>query len=508
MKEKKTYIINIDGMRADYFNSEGHQGCLTPTLVSLAEQGTRFSKCKALLPAITATNHTSILTSTHLGTHGICGMWAHYKGLDFAHLRISTQHGTAQLDSYKHRHLQCLPTFFNIVKMNNPSSTTAFIAGKHWVGELLSDEDCDILIYAGNQSNPDYVTPSPGYILGSERHEEDNHFPPRIYIPHIGDRFVRPPKGSFRPPIKTINANLAPSDKWIIDQAIQTICHHDPDFMYILLCNMDTAGHFYGSFNDIDESDLNRIINPDAMKDQLFITDSEIKRFIDFLKRRNSFKNSRIIITSDHGMSTMKKMKYAVDVRKVLAKQGMQIRANTRWLPFGYKDKGNYEWCFSEGTHFYIYCREDVEKEIKNKIENHLPHVVKIFDKEEQINQKMWKDSYEDVIWPRLIVFLEPNYMNIGYSDVIAAASSMVAHFKPHIQSLIAKTYGLSVAPGTHGTICDQDVPLIFVSPSESEVPSGVINNNLVSVIDIIPTINFLNGWSEQKSFEGKKLLS
>jgi len=46
-KERKTYIINIDGMRADYFGAEGHQGCLTPTLVLLAEQGVQFTNCKS-----------------------------------------------------------------------------------------------------------------------------------------------------------------------------------------------------------------------------------------------------------------------------------------------------------------------------------------------------------------------------------------------------------------------------------------------------------------------------
>jgi len=313
---RKTYILNLDGMRADYFMTQGHQGCLTTTLKYLAEHGVRFSKCKDILPAVTATNHTSILTSTHLETHGIYGMGAHFQDLDFDHYRISSKHGIATVDKYHHKHLECLPTFFNVVKQNNPDSKTAFIIGKYWVN-FLADESCDILIYAGNQSNPDYVTDSPSYILGGEKHEGDQGFPPRIYMTKKGEKQASPPKGTIAAP-GLATADIMPSDKWIIDQTIQTICHHDPDFIYVLLNNIDTAGHMYGAFTDLNTSNLGNIINPDAMKDQLYITDSQVKRFLEFLERRETLEESRIIITSDHGMSTMKESKRSPDVRKTL----------------------------------------------------------------------------------------------------------------------------------------------------------------------------------------------
>jgi len=103
-------------MRADYFGATGHQGCLTSTLVSLADQGVQFSNCMDILPAVTATNHTAIMTSTSLGTYGIYGAAAYYTGLDFAHPRISRKHGTARLQFYQHWHLQCLPTLFDIAR--------------------------------------------------------------------------------------------------------------------------------------------------------------------------------------------------------------------------------------------------------------------------------------------------------------------------------------------------------------------------------------------------------
>lgn len=513
-KERKTYIINIDGMRADYFGAEGHQGCLTPTLVSLAKQGVRFTSCKDILPAVTATNHTAIMASTSLGTHGMYGWAGYYKGLDFAHLRVSCEHGTARTSNYEHRHLQSLPTLFDVARSFDSSVVTAIIAGKYWVGEILADKNHDILIYPESPTNPDYVTPSEGYILGGERHEGDSPWPPRLYIPKKGKKTVRPPKGTiWIPPkfLKEINANLLPSDKWTTDQAIQTICHDDPDFMYILLASMDTAGHAYGSFRDIDVSDLCDLINPDAMMDQLYITDTEINRFINFLKSRynedeeNRFETSRIVITSDHGMSSMKEKTRAVDIRGELAEEGIQIRANTKWRPFGYKDNGQYEWCFSEATHSYIYCRENEQGEIISVLKN-LRHVNPelIFDKEKQENNKMWKGNYEDVVWPMILVFLEPNYMTPGYGDEVAAIIPDV----PHISSLIAKLFDIPTAPGMHGTTSEQNVPLMFVSPSEAKIPQDVVDNREVSVLDIAPTIACLEWKKIPPTFEGKPLFS
>ena len=505
MSDKKTYIINIDGMRADYFGIKGHQGSLTPTLEYLANHGIRFSNCKCILPAVTATNHTAILTSTNLQTHGIYGMGAHFQGLDFSHFRLYPRHGSASIDKYHHRHLQCLPTFFNVVKENKPKSKTAFVIGKYWV-DFIADKSCDILIYGGNPKNPDYVTPSPGHILGGERHEGDSSFPPRVYLSKKEDSYVSPPKGTFALP-QLATADIVPSDKWIIDQAIQTICQHDPDFMYILLNNVDTAGHIYGAFTDLNTSNLNNFINPDAMKDQLYITDCQVKRFIEFLETREILHNSRIIITSDHGMSTMKEVNKSTDVRKILTEHGIKIRANTSWRLFGYNDKGDYDWCSSEGLAVYIFCREDIEQEIKNILTEYLPNYHEILDKDAQEKKKMWKESYDDVVWPRLIVFLDKNYGNSFYGDALAAGGKMLAKLPPYIKLFIAKLPNLSGLPGNHGTSFEQDVPLIIYSPSEANVAKGIIDDREVSVIDIIPTINYLNGWPNQPTFEGKSLL-
>ncbi|GAG94265.1 unnamed protein product, partial [marine sediment metagenome] len=248
------------------------------------------------------------------------------------------------------------------------------------------------------------------------------------------------------------------------------------------------------------------IINPDAMKDQLYITDCQVKCFIDFLKTRKILHKSRIIITSDHGMSTMKEFKKSPDVRKTLTEHGINSKANTTWRPYGYNDQGHYNWCSSEGTQIYIFCREENEQEIKKELLEHLPDYHEILDKESQEKKKMWKGDYDDVVWPRLIVFFDRNFANKYYGEGYAASGKMLAGLPPYIQLIIAKFQGLPGVPGTHGTPFEQDVPLIFYSPGELPL-EGVIETS-VSVIDIIPTINELNNWSDQPTFEGQSLLS
>lgn len=573
MREKKTYIINIDGMRADYFGSVGHQGCLTPTLVSLAEQGMRFSNCKTTMPANTGTNHTAIMTSAHAGSHGILGVGGYYQGLDFSHFRFFKKYGIPKARFYDRRHIQ-VPTFFNIIKANNPDLITAFIPSKTWLGNIIPDKDCDIVIYPGNTEdncgehnpNPDYVTPSRGYVLGGLAHPEDNEILPRFYLPEKGEVQKEPP-GTINFALVKINADTLPSDKWVIDQAIKCIENDDPDFMYMILMNMDLAGHIHGAFladKDPDKTDgknLSTLRNPGAVRDQLYLTDLEFKRFLDYLKEKDLFDDARIIITSDHGMTTMKSMfsgvsrknmlywlleklhivkgqekwrsfispklieELDVDIRRILAEHGIYMRASQgRWF-HRYNPRGEYDWCVSDGIGVgYIYnASPTIQKKIKDiltdyEIKENGKQVQPIWmvltekDMNDAINDytdlpfRLAKGNFNDeydAIWPSVIVFPRPHFVIPFYNDQLnlGLTSLMVAMNLPGF-------IDIRTAPGMHGTYLEQDVPLILVSPNEPEVPSGVVHNEQVSVVDIIPTINSLNGWPEQPSFEGKPLFS
>jgi hypothetical protein len=572
MGERKTYIINIDGMRADYFNATGHQGCLTPTLVDLAKQGIRFTNCKDIMPANTGTNHTAILTGTHAGSHGILGVGGYYQGLDFNHLRFSRFYGNPKAGMYGHQHLQ-VPTFFNIAKKNNPMLINAFITSKTWLGNILADQDCDITIFPGNTSNncgehkpnSDYVTPPKDYVIGGLAHAEDNEILPRYYIPKKGES-GKEPSGTISTGLVGIDAETLPSDQWVIDQAITCLEQDDPDFLYMVLMNMDLAGHVYGAFS-IDKNhvrnnceNLSPLRNPAAIKDQLYLTDQEIKRFIDYLKENDLFDNARIIITSDHGMNTMKSVlsrvswknmlywlqeklrsttkpatqnttigfpeveELDVDIRRILAKHGIRMRASQgKWLQ-RYNPRGEYDWCVSDGIALgYIYnASPTVQKKIKEilmsyelgengKKEHPVWMVLTEEDMDDAINdytglpfhlgQGSFNEEY-DGIWPSVIVFPNPHFVVPFYNDQLrlGLTSLMLTINLPGF-------IDMKFPPGSHGTYLEQDVPLLFVSPSEPEIPQDATVVDQVSVLDILPTITMLNEWPNQPSFEGINIL-
>ncbi|MCX6666373.1 MAG: alkaline phosphatase family protein [Euryarchaeota archaeon] len=568
MGERKTYIINIDGMRADYFNAIGHQGSLTPTLDFLADNGILFTNCKSTMPANTGTNHTSILTSTHAGIHGILGIGGYYQGLDFNHFRFSRKYGMAKANIYTHQHLQ-VPTIFNIIKTQSPYLTTSFITGKPWLGQIIPDENCDITIYPENTSeshgmhnpNPGYVTPSEGYVLGGLAHPEDNSLFPRMYIPAKNESTPRAPPGTINLSPVHFDADKLPSDQWVVDQAIHCIDHDNPDFLYMVMMNMDLAGHSYGSCIteenplETDVINLSTLRNPNATRDQLFITDQKVKRFIDHLKTKHMFDDARIIITADHGMSTMKALytqetkqqmldwileklhlindtaytpftplkfseQLVVDVRQILEDHDIHMRASPDKFLQRYNPHGGYDWCISEGPNGYIYnASAERQSEIKDILLNYsiienettvhpVWNVLTADEQESAINDydgkpfHIGKGNFLDVIWPSIMIFCRPHYMIPMYHDQLMSAL-MPLMIKMKLPGFV----DIRTAMGAHGTYLEQDVPLIMVSRNEPMVPVGVANGDQVSVLDILPTIHTLNGWSIPSSYEGESLL-
>ena len=565
MSLKKTYIINIDGMRADYVGAGGHQGCLAPTLTAVASQGLLFTQCSSIMPANTGTNHVGILTSAHAGSHGILGIGGYFQGLDFNHFRFSKKYGMAKACVYEHRHLQ-VPTFFNIIKQEDHMLTTGFISGKPWLGSIIPDQDCDITIYPGNTGsghppNPAYVTKPAGYVLGGLAHPQDNEIFPRLYVPGLSESEPGAPPGTINLAPADFDTEKLPSDEWVIDQAIHCVEEDDPDFLYMVLMNMDLAGHAYGSFHIeesaeiLDKKNLSSLRNPDAIRDQLFLTDAQVKRFIDFLKNESSFDDARLIITADHGMSTMKTLLsgvsknqilewilgklsfvsdtkyYAVspfqglerldiDLRQVLAAQGIEMRASQGRFFHRYNGRGDYDWCISEGPNGYIFnVSPEVQQQIKTILTQYtiqengtVVHPIwKVLIRSEQgtaINEFTGKPfglgngENLDVIWPDVIVFCRPHYMVPMYNDQLQSAL-MPLMIKMRLPGFI----DLRTATGAHGTYLESAVPLIFVSPSEPLVPVGVVREDPVSVLDILPTLTMLNEWSTPSLFEGTSLL-
>jgi outer membrane protein assembly factor BamB/arylsulfatase A-like enzyme len=540
--KRRTYIIAVDAMRGDYAGCyydglNPANGYLTPNINWLASQGANYTNCIDVLPALTATNHVAIVTSTTAGTSGILGAGGKFCGLD-------PSNHTAVLHRFVHDDLR-VETVYDMIKSYSSSSKTAVVTGKCWVGDLFNDANVTYVIYPNASASKDpYSSDQPdGYIMGGPPDFVslyppiyDNVSVPRYYIPSASNRSLVPRLDSsdsrwdllnWDPlhPYKYNNtwdkygldASDLPSDEWIMDEAIKLVNNdtEDPDFMYILLANMDEAGHFYGSFMDQNVPDLNNLVNPDAMRDQLNITDYQIGKFIKNLNNTGKLDNSIIVVTADHGMSSMKNASFSVDVRKILNDTGIDMRADDTSF-HAYNASGWYDWCCSEGPDVYIYnVSPNYVQTIKSILENYaiagtdqkpVWQVLDTCDQFSGVNDitnrpyDLYCGDYNDVKWPSLIVFLKPNYMATMYRDEIQAGLNGFMLAMP-----LPPGADVPLMPGAHGTYSEQHVPLILEGPG---IPQGITNNTQVSTLDIIPTICDLNGWPKPPKFQGTFLPS
>ena len=404
--------------------------------------------------------------------------------------------GVATSNHYVHDDIH-VQTLYNCLTGGN---TTAVVAGKNWIAKLFNDSDCDICVYVGNPTNPSYVSPAvpDSYILGGL-----GSTIPRYYISNGSD--VAPP-GYDSTLSWGFDTTVFPSDKWIIDQAINVVNNSDPDFMYILLANMDEAGHLYGSFQDGVNPNFNNFINYQAMKDQLSITDSEVGRFIQFLSSNNKLSDSLIVVTADHGMSTMMNASKTVDLREILKNKGINMRAYDRTLLGHYNSSGDYDWLMSEGPVAYIYNVTptkiaDIKSDLMNYelSENEKP-IWQVLNKTDQLSYNLYCPDYGSVIWPDLIVLMQQNYMCPVYYDEFTMG---VNAFMAEINVPPIGIGDVPTIPGAHGTYSEQRVPLIV---NGSGVTVGT-NNTRVSTLDIVPTICHMNSWDKPTGAAGNVLL-
>jgi len=495
----KTYIINIDGLPGDYIGMAYEGGAhndtdITPCLSSFKSQAACYPMY-SMLPSVTGANHVAIMTSARPGTSGILHAFEEHQGLEMD--MSSDKYGMPLKRVYTHQdlHVRGVRTLFNAAKASG-AGTTAVITGKPWIGGIFDDGDdtgCDYSIHpnSSDTSKLGYITDTSLYILGGAPHAGDAVARPRFYVPPGND----------------------PSDKWVIDNAINVVAREDPDLLYILLANVDQAGHKYGALHDGAVSNLNSERNPDAMRDQVVITDRQVKRFLDYLKTieeengKTRFDNSLIVVTADHGMSSVKGGDQCVDIRKELDENGYPMRARDDYMNFSYNSSGVYEYCLSEGSAAYLYgVDSDKLDQMKNFLANDLPEVegenpVYGVYVANTINEVFGGPprGNSDLKWPDIIVLFKPNIGAYLYKDVVRKS-----------------------IPGEHGSIGERYVPFIVHYPglggailkrpgrlsTDATIGETVSGSAYYRNTAVAPTICQLNNWKVPDSFEGTSLFS
>lgn len=546
----KTYIIALDSFRGDYigmsYNGGAHNDAdITPTLTSLKNDGTSF-KMWDVMPAFTATNHTAIVTSAKAGKSGVYGAGGGYTGLDMT--QGSQRYGMVTGRTYVHNdlHVRGIQTIYNAAK-NSGAGRTAVVSGKNWVAGILDDgandnTGCDLKIYPGSPENPNYITATSGYIIGGPPHLGDA-VKTRFYVPPPNWNGVFPLPNLAAP--EHVSSNDLPSDSWVIDNAISVVDNYDPDLFYILVGNVDEAGHAYGALIDGGVSNLHNMRNPDAVRDQIVITDGEVNRFINHLKNKidangkSRYQNSIILITADHGMSSMKKGDYAIDIRKQLEDANYPMKAKDNHVNNQYDPNGVFEYCFSEGPTAYIFgidqTRVDVnamENFLRNNLDCNEPGVNPVANVYRGDVLSWWfggpPSGNSDLKWPQIIVVFKPNYAAYIYGDEIEVGMDAF-HMEVDLPNDFKDFYGgtptVRATPGEHGSEGERLIPCILIGPGVAkgvekepqifgfhfgDAGEGLDGQGWPAVpkkgfyldISIAPTICTLNQWQIPGSFE------
>lgn len=330
-------FVAIDGFdpRYVYLDSKGMAGgsegdWLVPHIRSFLSRSVWFRDARCFLPSATDMNHLNALAGTSSAQTGILSVWAQPVGWTSSGALIRPTSLTYAKDD-KGRPVD---TLFTAWKRARPDSTTLFITGKEWVGEMFRQ--------AGRASGVDIL------VTGTD-------FPPYLDPPR-GGSFADPPtdpdavcdpesgrRGFFDGPMDTSDVMSRlysgqsslltmqmqtfgrhfPHDSWIVDSTLEIFRRSSPGLAYILLAQCDDAGHCLGSAGDPAEfvemqgevpvpegcavephyrlvSRRNPLLYREAILDAVRDVDIQFGRLIAGLERQGVLEKSVVILLSDH----------------------------------------------------------------------------------------------------------------------------------------------------------------------------------------------------------------
>jgi predicted AlkP superfamily pyrophosphatase or phosphodiesterase len=396
--ERKVYILNLDGMPPEYVHQE-----LMPNLWKLREEGSYYTNASAHLIAATAINHVGIIVSADTQTHGILTAGTVYLGWN-------ENRSMPEWRLYEYEDIP-VETIFTTIKRSNLNLRTGVVSGKFWIADLFQGPDTDIK--AHGYEHPFYIDEPEPYWLGDPNDPETDPTKETKYISFAGA------KGS-------------PSDHYIIKTAMEIIRNEDPDFLYVLLANPDIAGHSYGDAYD-GATEINPKANPETMLDVIEnITDKSVGTFMDFLKKRGTYEDVIIAVTSDHSVDTMYPeieivyenetpvglVHRTVDVREILENEGIVMGED-------------YEYGTGKGyvAMLYGFKNNETIQQAKLILENYkvvftnLTGGISVYDEnpiravleretmpEYRLYNELVISGATDRVWPELIVLMNEHY--------------------------------------------------------------------------------------------------
>jgi hypothetical protein len=233
----RVYIVIVDGLDAAAVSEAS-----TPTLWRLAHGGsepaTFYPHGRAVMPAVTTTNHAAILTGSYAAAHGIVAnqLWD----------RITDHKLVSSADACNLE----METLFTAIERDRPALTTAGLFGKARLTALF--DACP-----GRQMRPDI-------LWGDDATANETFEPDRGFA----------------------------SDRRTMDEALRTVTQRDPDLLVVALPDVDRTAHLLGP------------AAPESLR-AVRNADREIQRLIDSARQRDTWKDTILMITADHGFRAL-----------------------------------------------------------------------------------------------------------------------------------------------------------------------------------------------------------
>ena len=234
---------------------------------------------------------------------------------------------------------------------------------------------------------------------------------------------------------------------------IEVIKGDDPDFTFVNLAWTDVEGHYTGGIGDYSV----------MIQRQLRELDDLFMRLFTELKAVGEYENTIFCITSDHGMETIEDV---VDIEGYLIAHGIQNHVHP------------------EGGSGYIFLDDSLQNQTAVNLLLTHPDIAVVL-------------PYENMSQYPFCLNTFPNRTGDIYFSL-----------KEH-RMVALRIPGLGAVPlsqiGSHGGISTQDVVMAWMGPNIT-CTGYEINTIVPHLVDIVPTICHLTGWTLPSKSQGRVL--
>ncbi|MBX2864638.1 MAG: alkaline phosphatase family protein [Leptolyngbyaceae cyanobacterium MAG.088] len=388
-------IIALDALNPAYVNLDryatglGSEGdWLMPNLQGFREQSAYWENAKAWAPYVTDNNHLNAVAGTNPGLTGTYNV--NFQAIEWGPRGVQTP--DIHIANARYPDGTPVQTIFDLFEtVTNGDATTAYIAGKDWVGDS----------YIANEENPDRNVVDFS-VTGSRPRYQDPFGEPNYYDNPETDADAEwdPESRNQVRSSNLLNGNVDdggaggshPSDHWIADEALQILRNDQPDVIYILMAQLDQSQHALGSLvineDGLPEWDIGprprgipdevfeeryTYVNPvnnelymEPIVDAIWDTD---QAFGDLMAGIEQIKtdipgyldNANIVVLSDHNMVTHQDqggLRGATSIKDILTDNGIDVSGR------GALD------VVSNGSTGYVFLRPDADISLIDQVDD------------------------------------------------------------------------------------------------------------------------------------------